>query len=58
VSRWSDSFDLINIVCLDAGIVLEGREKGLDQDFWIVNLYAPYNDRINFWDNLKYREIC
>jgi hypothetical protein len=44
-------------MCLDGSIVLEGREKVRDQEFGIVNLYAPYSDIIHIWDNLKDRDI-
>ena len=40
-------------MCLSAGIIIEGKEKYIDKDFKIVNIYAPYNDRKELRDNVN-----
>jgi len=48
VTGWNDNFEATNYVCLIYRIMVEGRVKGVGKKFKIVNLYAPYNNRLQF----------
>lgn len=54
---WNSSFVVLNTSFLDAGIVLERKDKDLGKVFLILNLYGPYADRRTYWDSLIHQRV-
>ena len=48
VTRYNEIFEVSNTCFLHAGIVLEGKNKESDKVLILVNVYAPYSDKISF----------
>ena len=54
IMGWDDSFEIYNSQFVHIGIIIEGKAKGIQKDFQIVNIYVPYMERMMFWDTLKF----
>jgi hypothetical protein len=53
LSGWSSDFKALSSSSTLSSILVNLKHKDYDFSFSAINIYGPYSDRVQFWENLK-----
>jgi exonuclease III len=53
LSGWSSDFKALSSSSALSSISVKLKHKDYDFSFTAINIYGPYSDRVQFWENLK-----
>ena len=53
ISGWNDLFLIEASTCFTLGILIQGKSKVDQNCFKLLNLYGPYINTREFWDDLR-----